>query len=426
MSLKRKQDQFVELHNNKKVKVIFNEERRDSSTTTLSDLESKFESNSDSSDNEEDEIEETHQAVVVNSFKEPFTIVHNSPKHELTEYEVLIENKYIGLNPVDWKGHKYQFGIYSFPWIQGRESSGIISKLGSKVENFKKGDEVFFVSTSYRDLRTSTFQKYSVFDSRLIWKKPEGLKMSECGGIGVGLVTAASVLEETGCGFFASATAEKETKQDNKENIENKESTESVKSIEDKVEEEEKTLLIWGGSTGVGSYIIQLSKLAGFKNIIVIASLKHKQHLESLGATHIIDRFLSKEDIIAELKKLDKNISVGVDVVGKETSNNVIEFLNLSKPSKENKKTFIGVVAKPSLSEEHLANIDIKQVLIKKFHEDLDFGKSLIGKTQHLLNESKIKPQKNLKLYSGFQGIIDGLTDLEKFGASNEKYIVEL
>lgn len=47
---------------------------------------------------------------------------------------------------------------------------------------------------------------------------------------------------------------------------------------------------------------IQLAKLAGFSPIYTTASLKHTAYLESLGATHIIDRFLDFSEALSEHK----------------------------------------------------------------------------------------------------------------------------
>lgn len=352
---------------------------------------------------DEYDLEKFQTALVISSFTEPFQIEKKYPKpQELKDFEILIENKFIGLNPIDWKGKKYRFGVYSFPWIQGRESSGLIIKKGLKVENFDIGDEVFIASTSYRDLKTSTFQQYTVFDSRLVWKLPKNLSLKQSGSIGVGLVTAGSVIEELDLNFFNEKESEVKDKDNN-------------------------SLLIWGGSSGVGAYIIQFAKLLKFKTIISVSSRTHEEYLKSIGVTHILDRFKPIEELNGELLEIvgEEGLQIGIDVVGKETSNHVINFLNLNN-NEEKSKTFVGVVSKPSNVEEISKNIKIKEVLIKRFHENLEFGSNFVKKTHDLLLNGEIKPQKNLKIYKGFEGIDLGLKDLEKYGASNEKYIVEL
>lgn len=335
-------------------------------------------------------------AVVITSFDEPFTLKEIKIP-ELKDDEILVKNKFVGLNPVDWKGLKFKFGIYSFPWIQGRESSGIVHKLGKNVKRFKEGDEVFIASTAYRDLRTSTFQAYTIVDSRLVWKLPETISLEQGSALGVGLVTASSVIE-------------------------------AITDFEDCVTNQDsnstKTALVWGASSGVGSYVIQLLRIAGYGKIIAVASDKHKDHLQKIGASHQLDRFLTDKAMKEELKRIaPSGIDVGVDAVGKETSDKVIDLLSLVDSSTS--KLFVGVVSKPSEGK-RTDNIIIKDVVIKKFHEDKDYGSQLVERTTELLENGKLIPQTNFKRYKGFGGIIQGLKDLEQYGASNEKYIVEL
>ena len=103
-------------------------------------------------------FDKKHQSILlITHFKDPLKVQSRYPIPELQPYEILVNNKAIGLNPIDWKGKKYGFGIYHFPWINGRESSGDVVKLGDQVDKFSIGDKVIVSSTSYRDNRTSTF-----------------------------------------------------------------------------------------------------------------------------------------------------------------------------------------------------------------------------------------------------------------------------
>lgn len=49
---------------------------------------------------------------------------------------------------------------------------------------------------------------------------------------------------------------------------------------------------------------LQLAKLSGFSTIITTASPKHTALLKTLGATHVIDRSLSPEKVIAETETI--------------------------------------------------------------------------------------------------------------------------
>ena len=106
------------------------------------------------------------RAVILPAKSGPYTLTHDWPRPRISPKEVLIRNKAIGLNPIDWKCVTYGFGVYSLPWVSGREAAGIIEEVGAEVQGFRKGDRVWVTSTNYRDNRTSTFQEVSYFHPR--------------------------------------------------------------------------------------------------------------------------------------------------------------------------------------------------------------------------------------------------------------------
>lgn len=83
-----------------------------------------------------------------------------------------------------------------------------------------------------------------------------------------------------------------------------------------------KPIVIFGGASSVGQYstsslnfgtyrvvitlrsAIQLAKLSGFSPIITTASLHNTELLRSLGATHVVDRKLSTEQLRDEFSKI--------------------------------------------------------------------------------------------------------------------------
>jgi NADPH:quinone reductase len=66
----------------------------------------------------------------------------------------------------------------------------------------------------------------------------------------------------------------------------------------------ETTVLVIGGGSAVGKLAIQYAKLAGIGTVITIASVGRIEELKTLGATNIIDRYASPEDIRAEVKEI--------------------------------------------------------------------------------------------------------------------------
>lgn len=364
-------------------------------------------------------FDQRHQSILsIIHFKQPLKLQSEYPIPEISPYEILVQNKAIGLNPIDWKGKKYGFGIYHFPWINGRESSGDVVKIGSKVNTkangLSLGDKVIVSSTSYRDNRTSTFQQFTAIDSRLVWKLPLHYTYEDGATIGVGLVTAGILFYNS---FDFKLTL--------------------------KPKQYEGTLLIWGGSTIVGIYVAQLAKLHGLK-VISVAGTKHAQYLNLLGVDHVIDRFATDDEIAAKVEELSPSgINYGIDCVSKETAIKVLNILdtNCSKlettrehtqnDSKKDKKSlrasplFAGVVGVPK--EDQIPKlVSLKPVIIKRFHEDIEFGAKFIAITSSFLASSQIKPARYKRYNGGLEIIEDALNDLENIGANGEKYVVSI
>jgi NADPH:quinone reductase-like Zn-dependent oxidoreductase len=72
------------------------------------------------------------------------------------------------------------------------------------------------------------------------------------------------------------------------------------------------TVLIHGGSGGVGSFAIQIAKARGAK-VIATASTPNQELLKQLGADVVVDYTKTKFEDVA------KNVDVVIDSVGKDT-----------------------------------------------------------------------------------------------------------
>ena len=102
------------------------------------------------------------KALVLYSKNGPYTLNTGQPHPQISERELLIRNRCVGLNPIDWKCVSYGFGIHTLPWISGRECAGEVEEVGAEVKGWRRGDKVWVCSTDYRDNRTSTFQDVSL------------------------------------------------------------------------------------------------------------------------------------------------------------------------------------------------------------------------------------------------------------------------
>ncbi len=164
--------------------------------------------------------------------------------------QVLVDIHAASVNGADWK---VRAGHYSasleFPYVPGRDFSGVVSALGDGVSDFKVGDAVFGVC----DVNTeAAYAEKITIRSAIVAKKPESLSHTECAALAlIGLTALVSV-----------------------------EDTLQLKAGE--------TILIQGGAGGVASFAVQVAKHIGAR-VITTASASNLDYLRNLGADEVID-----------------------------------------------------------------------------------------------------------------------------------------
>ncbi|ORX37329.1 hypothetical protein BD324DRAFT_441385 [Kockovaella imperatae] len=77
------------------------------------------------------------------------------------------------------------------------------------------------------------------------------------------------------------------------------------------------SILIWGGSSSVGQYAIQLASHLRFK-VITTASSKNHELLKSLGADHVFD--YKDESVVDKIREAASDLRYVFDTIGNETS----------------------------------------------------------------------------------------------------------
>jgi NADPH:quinone reductase-like Zn-dependent oxidoreductase len=164
--------------------------------------------------------------------------------------QVLVDVHAASVSGADWKVRAGHYApITDFPYIPGRDFSGVVSALGDGVKGFAIGDAVFGVCDVGKD---GAYAEKIAIRAAIVARKPEKLTHMECAAVAlIGLTALVSV-----------------------------EDTLQLKRGE--------TILIQGGAGGVASYAIQLAKHIGAR-VITTASAANHGYLRSLGADQIID-----------------------------------------------------------------------------------------------------------------------------------------
>ena len=217
------------------------------------------------------------KAIVIHEYGGPEVLKYEDvPRPEPKDDQILVRVIAACVNPVAEAGRSERsakfFGI-TLPFIPGYDIAGIVEKTGRKITKFKTGDSVY----AYLSLTDGGgYAEYAVATEVEAAPKPKSISFVEAAGVPVVALTAWQALIDT-----AKLSAGQ-------------------------------TVLIHGGSGGVGTFAIQIAKARGAK-VIATASTANQDLLKQLGADVAIDYTKAKFEDVA------KNVDVVLDSVGKDT-----------------------------------------------------------------------------------------------------------
>jgi NADPH:quinone reductase len=191
-----------------------------------------------------------------------------------------------------------------FPGILADEACGVVVKAGKGVTRFKEGDVVFGHLDIFDHADTGGLQEYTLIDEDCAAPLPNNITPDQAVTIPVNLIPALiGFFDESGFGLpcpFPGFGTEREAKA---------------------FPYAETTILINGGGANTGKLAIQLAHLAGFGRIATIASKSNEAELKSFGATDVIDRHGTDEEVRARVHAvLGNDITYIYDVLNLEHS----------------------------------------------------------------------------------------------------------
>jgi NADPH:quinone reductase-like Zn-dependent oxidoreductase len=276
----------------------------------------------------------TMKAVIVHEYGGPEVLkFEDVPRPEPKENQVLVKVIAAGVNPVDAmiRSGKYaKFFGTTLPLIPGYDIAGIVEKTGAKVTKLKVGDSVYAYP-----MWGGGYAEYDVVDEGEVALKPKSITYVEAAGVPLAALTAWQALID-------------------------------VAKID-----KGQTVLIHGGSGGVGSFAIQIAKARGAK-VIATASTPNQDLLKQLGADVAIDYTKQKFEDVA------KDVDVVLDSVGKDTLARSYGVLK--------KGGFVAtLVAEPDKAELDKHGIRGASISVKPNADEL-------VEIARLIDEKKIKP----------------------------------
>jgi len=164
--------------------------------------------------------------------------------------DVIVDIHAASVNAADYK---VRLGSYDsklkFPYILGRDFSGVVAARGRGVRDFAVGDLVFGVCDAGIE---GCYAEKVAIKAAIIAKKPDLLTHAQAAAMALTSLTAIWALEDTA----------------------------KLKTGE--------TILVQGGAGGVAGFAIQLAKHIGAR-VITTASAANHEYVRMLGASRVID-----------------------------------------------------------------------------------------------------------------------------------------
>jgi NADPH:quinone reductase-like Zn-dependent oxidoreductase len=229
----------------------------------------------------------------------------NFPQPTVGAREALVRVRATSVNRIDLVVREGYPGIgVPFPHILGADIAGTVERLGPDAQGFSEGDRVLAwplvacgecalcrkdkrwlcVDWQYFGLhRHGAYAEYVSVPAESLIPLPEGISFEEAATLPVAGLTAYHALVTVG-----------------------------------RVQEGE-TVLVWGGSGGVGTFAVQIAKRLGARVIATVGREEKRAKVAALGADLVLDHH--RDDVESAVRGFTEGLGVEVvlDYVGPQT-----------------------------------------------------------------------------------------------------------
>ncbi|GME59323.1 alcohol dehydrogenase [Neofusicoccum parvum] len=315
----------------------------------------------------------------------------DSPTPEPNADQVIIRVIVSGTNPKDWKmAHLFKMSANS-----GDDIAGIVHKIGAHVTEFKPGDRV--AALHMPGEAHGSYAEYAVSWAHTTFHLPNHISFEEGATIPLAALTAAAGLylhlnlTEPWC---------------------------------PRVEAGPMPLVIYGASSAVGAYAVQLARQSNIHPLICVAG-KSQGYVESL-----IDR--SKGDTVLDYREGDLANNIEKSV-GANRLSHVFEAVS-ADGNDEILLQALGSGGKvawilQSFEKTYPVREDVEQThtnMLRLFAENKDFGHAMSRHLSRALQGGNFKPHPHKVVEGGLSGLQLALSNLMKGKASGFKYVIRI
>ncbi|KAF7790270.1 hypothetical protein EIP86_001224 [Pleurotus ostreatoroseus] len=342
-------------------------------------------------------LPETMKAFVTQESK--MGAVIEIPVPTIDDDEILVQIMAVAQNPTDWK---YLRNVTNVGTICGCDWSGYVVKIGKNVKSFANGDHAagFVQGGTYTD--RGAFAEFVKTPAGLAWQVPrETFSSEEAATMGCAFYTAVQAL------FHPTRLALVEPPA--------------------KVDKDE-WILVYGGSSSVGMFAIQLAKLAGYQ-VITTCSPHNFDLVKALGADHVVN--YREPAVVREIRDVTKNSlrkaldtiselpsqEITVKAMGSGTGTGKVITLLPVKPEVQSLRDDVNLQGQ---------EINHRGSIYPASPEDRRHMAQFLTKVPGMVSAGMIKPNPIKVWKGGLYGINDGLQSMMEGKASGEKIVYKV
>ncbi|KAJ0365579.1 hypothetical protein COL154_004436 [Colletotrichum chrysophilum] len=279
--------------------------------------------------------------------------------------------------------------------------NGTVEETGDQVNKLNKGDIIAGLIWGGEIKGIGGFSEYTMADNDISFRVPKNISLEEAATLPLASMTSWLALFSKDC-LAIPREGGKDT-----------------------------SVLIWGGSSSVGLYAIQIAALHGFK-VITTCSTRHFDLVKSLGAKYAFD--YHDDDVVESIKQAAPGLKYVFDTIGNKSSSGLASraiderggggFCTV-RPGKANTED---VTKQTKVTDVLVWTAFLKDHRYGSFHwpaheADHKLGTEFFEKLPGWVEEGKIKPNKPKVIPGGLEGVHKGFQEYRDGNVSATKLV---
>ncbi|KAL4898499.1 putative zinc-binding dehydrogenase family oxidoreductase [Aspergillus ambiguus] len=315
------------------------------------------------------------------------------------EHQVLVKLSHVAQNPTDVQA--FDSNAFGDGAVLGCDFVGEVIEQGRNASRLAKGDIVAGLIWGGEVKGLGGYSQYSVADDRISFKVPASMSPAEASTVPLASATAWLALFSKNCLGL------------------------------DRVKHKGTSVLVWGGSSSVGLYTIQLASMYGLE-VVTTCSPKHAELLRSHGAKYVFD--YRDDNVVEKIKEAAPSLKHIFDTIGNPSSSVTASYALRSGGN------LCTVRPGKAHTENVAAGTHVTDVLVwTAFLKDHSYGEykwpaseddhnlcaELFEKLPAWLEQGVVRPSKP-KVYHGLEAVPEGFQEYRDGKISAYKIVYEL